>query len=386
MIDAKIRVEWVRITVILAFLIGIISSFKLWTSDRVFPLSPIVDNFTVSNSLNYYVFGVFIGTLILFLLKFNRITLIFFLTVLVFLIFQDQNRIQPWVYFYGLILVSFFNKDTVKREQDILTTVQIIVVFLYFWSGVHKINASFLNVEFPQMLSDLFKNTEGKFIDSIKKVSFSIPTIEIICAALLILKKTRQIGFWISVLSHVFIIVLLSPLGLTHNSIVIPWNLAIILLNFIVFYKNNEPIRIGNWRIALMIWFVGIMPIFNLLNFWDDYLSWSLYSSKNKLFYIAVSEKYWTNVNRGHEKVLLELPNNTQGGYIIDVNKWSLYEMNVPVNPEQRIFQKIGVHFCKYNIPDSDLLFLMYFRPMKDGNLVKWTCAEYPLSKNEVLR
>jgi hypothetical protein len=122
------------------------------------------------------------------------------------------------------------------------------------------------------------------------------------------------------------------------------------------------------------------------LNFWDDYLSWSLYSSKNKLFYIAVSEKYWTNVNRGHEKVLLELPNNTQGGYIIDVNKWSLYEMNVPVNPEQRIFQKIGVHFCKYNIPDSDLLFLMYFRPMKDGNLVKWTCAEYPLSKNEVLR
>jgi hypothetical protein len=121
---------------------------------------------------------------------------------------------------------------------------------------------------------------------------------------------------------------------------------------------------------------VGVMPLFNFFHRWDDMLSHSLYDSKNKLFYIGVSQQYWLKVNRGFENVLLPLPPNTEGGYLIDVNKWALYELNVPVNPEYRIFKQISTSFCSYGIPKEDLLFLMYEQPMKDRNLTKWGCGD----------
>jgi hypothetical protein len=273
---------------------------------------------------------------------------------------------------YGLILLSFWS---IEKKQVVQTT-QIILLCLYLWSGLHKLNSTFLNLDFPRLFCDFLKNHTAFSFNLGKKMAFLFPLLEVSCAFLLFFQPTRKLGFWVATFIHLSITIVLSPFGIDYNNIVIPWNMAIIVLNYVVFYKNEMPIKIENRRMYLLLGVVGLMPLFNFFHRWDDMLSHSLYDSKNKLFYIGVSQQYWSKVNRGFEKVLLPLPPNTEGGYLIDVNKWALYELNVPVNPEYRIFKQISASFCTYTIPKEELLFLMYEQPMKDSNLTKWSCGD----------
>jgi len=359
-----------------AFLIGILGSFKLWISDRLFPLTPVFNVLTkCSDLINYLIFFVFAACLIGLLIKFNRIVFLIFLILLIFLIFQDQNRLQPWVYFYSLILFPFLIRQN-KIGRTILSVTRIVIIGLYFWSGVQKLNAYFLTEDFPQLLMDIFKSTDKEILEIGKWTSFLVPVTEICISVLLVFKNTRLIVFWLAFFVHILIIIIFSPLVLAHNYIIIPWNIAIIALNYVVFYKNNEPIvENTHWAVSVIITvLVGVMPIFNLIGWVDDSVAFNLYSSKSKLFYVAISEKYWNKVNPEYNSFLLRLPENMSGGHLIDVNKWSYTELNVPVNPEYRIFKNVSASFCKYNIPNSDLLFLMYRQPMKNENLTKWTC------------
>ncbi len=363
----------IRGIVLLAFMIGIACSFKLWISDRTFPLCPIADCFLVFPSVvNYLLLLVFFSSLVVLFFRFSRRLLGFALLLLLFLVLQDQNRIQPWVYLYGLILMSFLS---VEKKYSVQTT-QILLLCLYLWSGLHKLNSTFLEVDFPRLFCDFFKNTTPFIVGLGKKMAFLFPLREASCAFLLFLKPTRQLGFWVATFIHLSIILVLSPWGIAYNNIVIPWNMAIIALNYFVFYKNEAALKINNIWMYLLLGVAGVLPIFNFFHRFDDMLSHSLYDSKNKLFYIGVAQKYWSKLPQGFEKVLLPLPPNTEGGYLIDVNKWAMYELNVPVNPEYRIFKRISASFCGYAIPDTDLLFLIYTQPMNEGNLTKWRCGE----------
>jgi hypothetical protein len=156
-----------------------------------------------------------------------------------------------------------------------------------------------------------------------------------------------------------------------------------ICLNIILFTGNHTEnifISIKNqfkeWLTSIYLIIVGIMPIFNWIGYCDDYLAFSLYSQKNKLFYIAISDAYLNQLNPELEDYFLKMEGDMSGGRLIDVNKWALKELNVPVYPEYRVFQKISQDFCKYDIPSTDLLFLMYEQPISTQNMIKWNCIK----------
>jgi len=168
--------------------------------------------------------------------------------------------------------------------------------------------------------------------------------------------------------------VLLLLSGIRHNPIVLPWNIALILLGFLVFFKNDTPIAFSGWKNLALVFLVGIMPIFNLVNAWGDYLSWSLYSAKNKLFYVAIAEKHWAQFNYLEPALINKGDSGTP--YIVDVNKWSFQELNVPVNPEYRVFRGISKHFCQSDFPENELFFMVYEKPVNSQNLTRWSCRD----------
>ncbi|AEE54082.1 MauE/DoxX family redox-associated membrane protein [Haliscomenobacter hydrossis] len=369
------QIKWIKIILISAFTIGLLGSYKLWISDRFFPLSPLIEGFSLPVPLSYLLFGLLVLSLLALFVRFEHRVMLLFFSLLTLAILLDQNRMQAWVYFYSLILLSFYNPKNTLDKEGTIRFIQIIMICMYFWSGAHKINSSFLSIEFPQMIQDFLKGNDPQTLSLVKRFSWLIPSFEILAAILLFFRKTRVVGFGIAVMTHLSIIVLFGPLGLKQNYIILPWNLALILLGYLVFFKNRSKITLPTWKTVALFWFVGIMPMFNLLNAWGDCLSWSLYSSKNKLFYVSIAKQHWPQFQPHLESALIN-KEVQQERYIVDVNKWSYEELSVPVNPEYRVFKSISKFFCTYNIPETDLMFMMYRKPVKVENLERWGCEE----------
>ena len=381
----KDRQKSVKLITVLFLIAGLILSFRLWAGERLFPLVPFVDGLErIPYQFNYVPLLFLIFLLLYELYKPNKWSLALALIALFFLILQDQNRLQPWVYIYILILLpfcfSYFFKTT---EKDLTRPMRIIFIFMYFWSGVQKVNSNFINEGFTRILAGLFKIQDPIIIRNLLPLGYIIPVIEIFVAICLLSKKFRHLGVSLAVFTHIFILIYVSPIGINYNYIVCPWNVAMIFLVIILFYKddtdfifwNAKPLK-ATFINYFYILLLGLLPILNFWGQWDDNLSFSLYSEKRRIFYIAISDKYMKQFDHKFDDYFLKLDDNVQGGKVIDVNKWSMKELNVPICPEIRVFEKITKDFCRYGIPSTDIIFLMYEGTVVDENLTKWTCEK----------
>src|SRR5690606_22191490 len=93
------------------------------------------------------------------------------------------------------------------------------------------------------------------------------------------------------ILMHLFNLLVLGPLGINYNPIVWPWNVLMIVLLFYVFLRHKLPFEPGkffNLRFAPIFIRWGIMPMLCLWDYWDHYLSASLYSGKLPLMDICI--------------------------------------------------------------------------------------------------
>ena len=172
---------------------------------------------------------------------------------------------------------------------------QIVLIGIYLWSGIHKFNSNFIDLTFTNILTNLFQIKNEKIINIIRYSGYLVPIIEVFIAVALTIPKLRTLGVLLVVSVHTFILVYLSPLGVDDNSIVYPWNIAMILLTALLFYKQkNDAASIIQGSIqmkllsVLLIVLVLILPLLNFINKWDSYLSFSLYSDKITLHYAAI--------------------------------------------------------------------------------------------------
>ncbi len=375
-----IYIKWIAIFFLI---IGFALSPKLWVGERLFPYIPVFDG--LEQIPNFVSAGLFYNMILLFVIHCftnNKWLLLISLLQLFFVILQDQNRFQPWVFIYMLFLLplcltSFLNLST----KLLLNIFQIILICIYFWSGIHKINNSFIQTVFDNILTQFFGLQNETWIQQLLPLGYIIPAIEIAIAIGFVVPKWRNIALILSILTHFFIILYLSPVGTGHNYIVLPWNLAMILLDVTVFYGNRNRwemnFSVRNGLFYGYAFFLGVMPIFNFVGYWDDYASFSLYSQKNKILYIAISGKYLPKLEQKFDNYWVDFELDVTGGEYIDVTKWAFQELKVPVYPEYRVFRKIMKHFCRYDIPEDNLIFLVYKQPIMEENLVKCTCGSF---------
>jgi hypothetical protein len=88
------------------------------------------------------------------------------------LVLQDQSRLQPWFIEYLLLLaaVTFSGK-----EKAALNTCCLILSTVYFWSGVHKMNTSFMTNVFPVLVSPFVNSGTSS---AIRYIGALIPFVE----------------------------------------------------------------------------------------------------------------------------------------------------------------------------------------------------------------
>jgi len=360
-----------------------ILSSNLWKADRLFPLSPFIEGLYESNTqLNSFLLTLLALSLISVIFSKKVIFLRIALCILIIILLQDQQRWQPWIYFYLLALLPFAIDYSLRQPISVLICLQILIIGIYLWSGIHKFNSNFIDITFTNILTNFFQIENEKVISVVRYSGYLAPLTEVIMAVSLTIPKLRTFGIALVILMHTFIMFYLSPLGVDDNYIVYPWNIAMTLLTVLVFYKSENKFGLVTSRttqmklltVALLI-LVGVLPLLNFTHKWDSYLSFSLYSDKVPLHYIAIENTQVDKIDDRLHEYFVNIE-GLSGGEIIDINQWSVRELNVPFYPETRVFKNVCRSLCGLGIEPGKLYFLEYQQPLRNQIFQRYTCDD----------
>ena len=373
------RIFWTKFVIALGFLSGFLLSRKLWVSTRFFPLTPVIHKLPrIPYPVDYIYFAALLVLLVVIALSPKpRIYIFIFVPLILFLALLDQSRWQPWAYQYLFMLAAlgFFSwkSDDAQGRDDALNICRLIIVTIYIYSGLQKINPHFVANVFPALV-----DTIGKRAAALHVLGWGAPFAEIGIGVGLLTKRFRNIAVLAGVTMHWFILVALGPFGRNWNAVVWPWNLAMITFLFLLFWKTDFSFRDVLWRnrfrfqkVVLILF--GIMPFFSFFGWWDSYLSSSLYSGNVTLANIFVSEA-----------VKNELPGYIRGyvqplagsNHVLKIADWSVGELNVPPYPEMRIYKSVGADICSLTNNSPDVaLYVKEKGTLQGGNReTRYTC------------
>jgi hypothetical protein len=351
------RVVLLRISVILGLLAGFALSPKLWLSSRLYPLTPVWSFISAPSSpIDYIIFFVLIALLIVVSVAPWRGFVIAVFILLALVALQDQSRWQPWFYQYVAMLLAIALAGQ-KRQADALNTCCLIVATTYIWSGVAKLNPGFTNDTFPWLVEPFISAWPAPAQWLARHLAFVAPLIECGLGFGLLIRRCRSAALFCAAVMHLFILVAIGPLGHNFNAVVWPWNLAMIAFLLILFFRRGEEpaprdiIWGGGFvfqKVALILF--GVMPALSFVNLWDHYLSSALYSGNRSSGVVYVSDDVFDRLPDSIEEHVYEDGSNRNG---LNINDWSLGEMNVPSYPELRIYRNVATQICGYAMDGS---------------------------------
>jgi len=143
----------------LGTLASVLLSYRLWGSNRLYALVPILESLASFSESLAAIPLYTLSALLLYLIFAGpaRKALTLYVVAGVLFGLLDQNRFQPW--FYQSLLFSIALSARSGRRE--LCT--LIISGTYLWSGIQKINFSFVSGIFPWMMNP--------FIDILAAVS-----------------------------------------------------------------------------------------------------------------------------------------------------------------------------------------------------------------------
>jgi len=342
------RLQFIKLTILLGLATSVLLSLNLWAGQRWFPKVPMIEGFNGINAPYDY-----INVVILFVLlclcfgNTGKKPLWMLLLFCVYLCIEDQNRLQPWFFNYLCILVILlFYKQRVDESNNFISvfiTLQVLVALIYIFSGLQKLNSFFVEDTFTWLVSPLESVLNSRQIDLLHKSGKIIPYLELFIGVGLLIKPLRFIALPLVIIMHLFILLMLGPLGKSFNYVVWPWNIVMILLCLLL-YANVKTERFFDMSIlfkSIPFYFVLmvmlILPVFSFNNRYDSYLSSSLYSGNTNNCKLILSDKAYAGLPLYIRS--FATPNSDYN--ILYIKHWAMNELNAPCVPEYRIFKGV---------------------------------------------
>jgi hypothetical protein len=388
--DALPRVALLRAAVILGLLAGFALSPKLWLSSRFYPLTPVWSFLRPFPSPDDYVVFLALAALLIALVVApgwvpRRAILAVVFALIALLALQDQSRWQPWFYQYVLMLlvIALAGPD---RQEAALNTCCLIVAATYFWSGLAKLNPSFSTTIFPAFVEPFVTRGLKPAAWFVRDLAIAAPVFECATGIGLLIRPFRPAAFYCAIAMHVFILLVLGPLGRHFNAVIWPWNLAMIAFLLILFFgrKDHPALRDIVWgrslaggfafqRVVLILF--GVLPALSFFHLWDDYLSSALYTGNTNSGVIYLSDNAFEQLPEGTENHVYEEGPNLSS---LDINNWSFEELKVPAYAEIRIYRNVAKHICGYvsNGSGVELVVQEKFALANGGRRHAYHCAE----------
>lgn len=289
----------------------------------------------------------------------------------------DQHRLQPWAWQFFLlaVLLSLADDTTARRGW------RWLVIGIYFWSAVSKLDYTFCHEQGPALLGGLkqamgLRGMPNRWTEALDVVgSLGIALGELSVAVLLAWPRARWLGLWTATIMHLALLAALGPFGLNHSLGVLLWNVFFIVQNWLLFREaaaSHPPsgetalIQVGSWLRDLATWptsrpnrlALGVIaaamawPVLEPFGYCDHWLAWAVYSARTDVF--EVSLRIETNVSfrpvSASPHLIIE---HFGANGRFDLARWSLNELAAPIYPQNRFH--VGVWLAVLNRGDPEL-------------------------------
>lgn len=379
-LSAGERIFWTRIVIASSFFLALVLSRHVWITTRHFPLIPVFSGLPqIPYPFDYLCLAALAISLILIASSsVPKVYLLIFLFLMIVLALLDQLRWQPWAYQYSLmlaVLAVFYWRGARASDQDAtLNICRLIIASIYFYSGLQKLNPTFAAHVFPHLLGD--RGTAATAI--IRVLAIFPPLLEASIGLGLLTKRFRNLAVIVAIVMHIFILTKYGPFGYNYNSVVWPWNLAMIAFDVTLFWKADFLFADVLWRNPLalqkvILLLVLIMPSFSFFGWWDSYPSWSLYSGNVDGANIFCSDAVAKQLPDYFQKYITHTSSNNNR---LSMRDWTMGELNVPGYPESRVYRRIAADVCRLSDNSTEMaLYIQKKTTLLGGDeIVKDTC------------
>jgi hypothetical protein len=357
----RLRLRWTLWITVVGLLAGIAASPRLWVAaGRLYPRAPLFPWADLPLAVEAGLLSLVVAGLVLGGTKLSRsrTAIGVALIALVLLVAGDQSRLQPWVYEDALLLAVAGSADEWGDDQDIaLRTCRSLLVALYFWGAVQKMNVSFLDHAWPDFLGGLARQTPW-----LQRMGWAPPLAELGIAVTLAGRRLRRVGVAGAVLLHATNLAILLASG--ENSVVWAWNAAMAATVIALFAGDDPPAPKASrqrpkpleWVVLALAW--G-MPALSFWGLWDSYLSAALYSGNTLQAVIVLPPASLAAL----PPIIRRNTWQQTAPAFIDLNRWSYDELNVPAYPAERVLRRVALRACRAYLPAPGGTLLLLGRP-----------------------
>ena len=261
----------------------------------------------------------------------------------------DRITWQPYLYQYFFMLLVLGLAEG-RRERDGLNALRLVLVSVYFWSGVAKFNHQFLEDGVVRILTGVVSEP---WIERLQSVALAIPILETAMALGLLTSRFRVPAVVLALGMHASILAMIGPLGLDYNHVVWPWNLVMMGLLPLLFL-GGEPsvakevlgLREGtppfHWAVLV---FFGVCPALAKRGLWDEYLSFELYAASEPRGTLFVTEAVAERMPASAREQLVPA---RAGGFALYLRLvyWSETELGAFAPPNAAVYRHVARRFC----------------------------------------
>jgi hypothetical protein len=346
------RWQFLKCTLAAAMLCGLMLSPRLWLSARSYPLVPVWDGLpTVPAPWDWLVLGVLVAALgAVVVAPRPRLAMLVFVILAGVWSLWDQTRWQPWFYQYLVmfaVLALGPAPEDPERGQGSLNACRLIVAGMYVWSGLQKVNVLFAADIFPWLMEPVLKHLPAECHEYLRGRGWEAAYLECAVGLGLLVWPLRQVAVVGAVVMHLLVLFSLGPWGHAWNTVVWPWNVAMMVFVVVLFGRTGQvqpwhilwPRRCLVARVALVLF--GVMPLFNFFEWWDSYLSAALYSGNTPSARVYISQEVYDRlppeVRTAYVTLRVDATLDDPCPYEVDIFNWAMEEMNVPNYPAERV-------------------------------------------------
>jgi hypothetical protein len=344
-------------------------TWPLWVPTGDFPRVPFLGWVTVPAWVEWTALGAFgaatIASLILGAQRpANRWSVTVGVAALGLLVLADQHRLQPWV--YQLVVLSLVLAWLSPNES--ISLARLLVVSIYFFSALSKLDRSFFNAGGGQIVDGLMRCcglNEHLGAHGRTALAGLFATAELLLSAGLCWRRSRRFAWPALIAMHVLLLAALGPWGAQSKPGVLLWNVYLIVQNFVLFGLAGEaefsPAPVASrgpaaqWIIRGLAAFVMLFPLTEPFGVCDVWPAWAVYATgpvRLRLFVEAGQRERLPSEIRAY----VQTPRYEDDLCLVRIDRWSLDTCQAPLYPQNRFRLGVALAFADNAGPGDNIV------------------------------
>jgi len=261
------------------------------------------------------------------------------------LLLLDQHRFQPWAWLMWLEGIALLGLPARKARSWI----RVLVISLYCWSAVSKLDAAFLTDRGPWLLTGLLDGLglETAMIppQRLSRAAWLLPLGELVVAVALSLRGTRRVGMFLAIAMHAALLVALGPWGHDHHLGVLLWNAFFLVQTPLLFGRAptgeiaDETLpRTGaslapQGAVKAVLAAAIVAPALEPWGWCDHWPAWAVYSDRPEIVRVWIPEAAARKLPAG---LSCFPPLPLSDWCEVRFDEWSFSSRRCPVYPQAR--------------------------------------------------